>query len=76
MISQAHTILDADKFAALATFPALDQGSLLGPQTMILLASELTPRLALSLDTAFFGPRQYYFLLLSRFRKLVPALLW
>ena len=73
MISQAHTILDAGKFAAQATFPGLDQGSLLAQLMMIHQASELTPKLALSLDTAFFGPRQYCFRLLLQFRKPVPA---
>jgi hypothetical protein len=75
MNSLAHTILGAGKFEALATFLGLGQELLRALQTMIPLVSEPTLKLALSLDTVFFGPRQSYFLLLLRFRKPVPALL-
>ena len=69
-----HTILGVGKFEVLATFLELGQGLLLVPPMMTPQALELTPKLALSLDTAFFGPRQYYFPLLLRFRRLVLGL--
>jgi hypothetical protein len=71
----APTIPDDYKSEELATFPALGQELLRAQQTMIPLASEPILKLALSLDTVFFGPRQSYFLLLLRFRKPAPALL-